>query len=69
MCLRLPRRYVIQAGGYGRDYLLLIGSGIDGRSGALLLYRSQHLTSGKWPCDSLLFYCCDWSRAMKGYVA
>lgn len=39
--------YVIQTGGKGRDWLLLIGSGIDKQGGALLLYRSQQLSSGE----------------------
>lgn len=38
--------YVIQTGGNGRDWLLVIGSGIDNKGGALLLYRSQELSSG-----------------------
>ncbi len=42
----LTSRYIIQTGGNGREWLLLIGSGIDGRGGALLLYRSDHLSSG-----------------------
>mmetsp|Transcript_3104 Transcript_3104/g.8988 ORF Transcript_3104/g.8988 Transcript_3104/m.8988 type:complete len:620 (+) Transcript_3104:733-2592(+) len=38
--------YVIQTGGNSREWLLLIGSGIDKQGGALLLYRSQQLSSG-----------------------
>ena len=38
--------YVIQVGGSGNDWRIVIGSGIDGKGGALLVYASTELTTG-----------------------
>ena len=38
--------YVIEAGGGGRKWRIVLGSGIAGAGGALLVYASSELTSG-----------------------
>ena len=38
--------YVIQVGGSGRDWRIIIGSGIAGKGGTLLVYASKELASG-----------------------
>lgn len=45
-----------------RDWLLLLGSGIDGEGGALLLYCSKQLSSGE-----LLFidFFASWQRTLQ----
>ena len=40
--------YVLEVGGNGRDWRIVIGSGIAGEGGALLVYASKELTSGTW---------------------
>ena len=45
--------YVIQTGGGGRDWRIVLGSGIAGQGGALLVYASPELTSGAAPCNAV----------------
>lgn len=45
--------FVFQRGGSGREWITLVGSGIQGEGGAVLVYRSSDLTSG-WRCDGFL---------------
>ena len=54
--------YVIETGGGGRDWRIVLGSGIAGRGGALLVYASAELTSGDEPCDArnLMMTCYHW---------
>ena len=39
--------FVIQRGGSGKPWLLIIGSGVKGRAGTILLYSSQQAASGE----------------------
>lgn len=45
--------YVIQKGGNGRDWVILMGAGLKGEGGTTLIYRAQELTSA-WVYDGLL---------------
>jgi hypothetical protein len=51
--------FVIEAGGGGRDWRIVLGSGIAGRGGALLVYASPELTSGGEPVPR-------WNRRLPG---
>lgn len=45
--------FVLQRGGHGKEWIILVGSGIRDVGGAVLVYRSDDLTSG-WRCDGYL---------------
>ena len=38
--------FVLQRGGHGKEWIILVGSGIRDVGGAVLVYRSDDLTSG-----------------------
>jgi len=45
--------FIFQRGGNGKEWIMLVGSGVRGQGGAVLVYRSYDLTNG-WTYDGFL---------------
>ena len=60
--------FIFETGGDGKEWGMLLGSGLKGKGGAVLIYRSASLHEGTAPaaaCSLYLIYSCPNYRACK----